>query len=83
MSSSKSTLVLSSGTKIPQGCRHLHTTEVVFFTDEGLTATIHQCDMCGVCVPCRAVSGESRIPIDERALALGYDRMFQRVVKGG
>lgn len=60
-------------------CNHKHTTVVSTLTEWGVV-TIHQCDMCGVLVPRKEVQGESGIPLDERAMANGYDRLIRKVV---
>lgn len=63
-------------------CKHNHTTEVSTLTELG-PVTIHQCDMCGVLVPRKEVSGESSVVFDERAAAVGYSRLIRKVVAIG
>lgn len=59
-------------------CIHKHTTEVSTLTELGLI-TIHQCDMCGVCVPRKPVSGQTAIRFDERAARVGYRRQYEMI----
>ena len=61
-------------------CKHKHTTETNTLTEWG-EIHIHQCDMCGVCVPEKEVEGVSSVPFDEQAARVGYRRGYEKIVK--